>query len=184
MARLPGIGRKSAQRLAYHVLSLPEEEAYALSDAIAHARQKLHPCKNCFSFTDEQLCPICRDESRDKGLICVVRDPRDIAAMERLRDYKGLYHVLGGSISPMRGIGPDDIRIRELLGRISGVSEVVLATNPDIEGEATATYIARLIRPMGIKVTRIAYGVPVGSELEYADDMTLLSAFRGRTEIE
>ena len=184
LAKLPGIGRKSAQRMAYYLLSQPPELVEALADAILTARRTVHECRVCGNYTDQDVCSICADERRDGSTICVVRDPRDVAAIERMRDYNGKYHVLHGTISPMEGIGPDDIRIRELLGRLSGVREVILATNPDIEGEATAAYIARLLKPFSdIKVTRIAHGVPIGSDLEYTDEVTLSRALRGRTEL-
>ena len=184
LAKLPGIGRKSAQRMAYYLLSQPPEQVEALADAILTARRTVHECRVCGNYTDQDVCSICADERRDGSTICVVRDPRDVAAIERMRDYNGKYHVLHGTISPMEGIGPDDIRIRELLGRLSGVREVILATNPDIEGEATAAYIARLLKPFSdIKVTRIAHGVPIGSDLEYTDEVTLSRARRGRTEL-
>ena len=184
-ARLPGIGGKTAQRLAFHVLSLPEEEAQAFADAILRARQEVHTCPVCQNLTDEELCPICADEQRDRGLICVVAEPRDVIALERAREYRGVYHVLHGVISPLNHVGPDDIRVRELLHRVGegGVREVIMATNPDTEGEATAMYLSRLLRPMEVKVTRLAYGVPVGSQLEYADEVTLLRALEGRREI-
>ena len=184
LAKLPGIGRKSAQRMAYYLLSQPPEQVEALADAILTARRTVHECRVCGNYTDQDVCSICADERRDGSTICVVRDPRDVAAIERMRDYNGKYHVLHGTNSPMEGIGPDDIRIRELLGRLSGVREVILATNPDIEGEATAAYIARLLKPFSdIKVTRIAHGVPIGSDLEYTDEVTLSRALRGRTEL-
>ena len=184
LAKLPGIGRKSAQRMAYYLLSQPPEQVEALADAILTARRTVHECRICGNYTDQDVCSICADERRDGSTICVVRDPRDVAAIERMRDYNGKYHVLHGTISPMEGIGPDDIRIRELLGRLSGVREVIQATNPDIEGEATAAYIARLLKPFSdIKVTRIAHGVPIGSDLEYTDEVTLSRALRGRTEL-
>ena len=185
LSKLPGIGRKTAQRLAYHIISLPEERVRELSAAIFRGKKAVHFCPICGNFTDVDPCAICADDSRRRDILCVVRDPRDVNAMERMRDYNGLYHVLHGVISPMNGIGPDDIRIRELMQRLSSgeVKEVVLATNPDVEGEATASYIARLIKPMGVRVTRIAHGVPVGGELEYTDEVTLLRAFRGRREL-
>ena len=185
LARLPGIGQKSAQRLAYHIAGMPEEDVHALAAAIWQGRKAVHYCRICGNYTQNEVCDICQDEKRQNGQICVVRDPRDVAAMERMRDYHGRYHVLLGALSPMNGVGPDDIRIRELLQRLGSeqVEEVILATNPDIEGEATATYIARLIKPMGIRVTRIAHGVPVGSDLEYADEITLSKAMEGRREI-
>ena len=185
LAKLPGIGRKSAQRMAYYLLSQPTEQVEALADAILTARRTVHECRVCGNYTDQDVCSICADERRDGSTICVVRDPRDVAAIERMRDYNGKYHVLHGTLSPMDGIGPDDIHIKELMTRLQTepVSEVILATNPDIEGEATATYIARLIKPMGIKCTRIAHGVPVGSDLEYADEVTLSKAMEGRREL-
>jgi len=185
LSKLPGIGRKTAQRLAYHIISQPEEQVRELAVAIFNGKKQVHFCPVCGNFTDTDPCAICSDSSRRKDVICVVKDPRDVNAMERMRDYNGLYHVLHGVISPMDGVGPDDIRIRELMQRLSSgeVEEVVLATNPDVEGEATAAYISRLIRPMDVKVTRIAHGVPVGGELEYTDEITLLRAFQGRREL-
>ena len=185
LSKLPGIGQKTAQRLAYHMISLPEEQVRELAVAIFNGKKQVHFCPVCGNYTDRDPCALCSDTARDPSILCVVRDPRDVAAMERMRDYKGLYHVLHGVISPMDGVGPDDIRIRELLARLASgrVKEVVLATNPDIEGEATASYIARLVKPMGIKVTRIAHGVPVGGDLEYTDEVTLSKAFEGRREI-
>ena len=185
LARLPGIGQKSAQRLAYHIAGLPLDQVKDLAAALWQGRKALRVCARCGNYTQEEFCAICASEDRHNGQICVVRDARDVAAVERMRDFKGLYHVLGGTLSPMNGVGPDDIRIKELLQRLSteDVQEVILATNPDIEGEATAAYIARLIKPMGIRVTRIAHGVPVGGELEYTDEVTLLRAFQGRTEL-
>ena len=185
LARLPGIGQKSAQRLAYHIASLPQEQVKELAAALWQGRKALRFCACCGNYTQEELCPICADEKRHNGQICVVRDARDVAAMERMRDYHGLYHVLGGTLSPMDHVGPEDIRIKELLARLSTetVNEVILATNPDIEGEATAAYIARLIKPMGVLVTRIAHGVPVGSDLEYADEVTLSKAMEGRRDM-
>ena len=185
LSKLPGIGRKTAQRLAYHIISQPEEQVRELAVAIFNGKKQVHFCPVCGNFTDVDPCNICADSERRHDVICVVKDPRDVNAMERMRDYNGLYHVLHGVISPMDGVGPDDIRIRELMERLADgtVKEVVLATNPDVEGEATAAYIARLIKPMGVKVTRIAHGVPVGGELEYTDEVTLLRAFQGRREI-
>ncbi len=185
LARLPGIGQKSAQRLAYHIAAMPEDDVRELATTLWQNRKALHFCKKCGNYTQGEYCTVCENEDRQNGQLCVVRDARDVAAMERIRDYKGLYHVLGGTLSPMNGIGPEDIRIRELLSRLGAedIQEVILATNPDIEGEATATYIARLIKPMGIKVTRIAHGVPVGSDLEYADEVTLAKAMEGRREL-
>ncbi len=185
LSRLPGIGRKSAQRLAYHIIALPEDQVRELAVAIFNGKKQVHFCPVCGNYTDVDPCALCADPNRNKRILCVVKDPRDVAAMERMRDYDGQYHVLHGVISPMEGIGPDDIRIRELLNRLSSgeVEEVVLATNPDIEGEATAAYIARLIKPLGVRVTRIAHGVPVGSDLEYADEVTLSKAFEGRRDL-
>lgn len=184
-ARLPGIGGKTAQRLAFHVLALPEQEAQAFAEAIIAAKKSVHTCPVCQNLTDRDICPICSDEGRDHGTICVVAEPRDVIAMERSREFSGVYHVLHGVISPLNHISQDDIRIRELLLRIGegGVEEVIMATNPDTEGEATAMYISRLLRPMEVKVTRLAYGVPVGSQLEYADEVTLSRALEGRQEI-
>ena len=185
LSRLPGIGAKSAQRLAYYIVSLPEEKVHELAAAIWQGRKAVKTCSVCGNYTVEDPCPICSDASRHNGVLCVVRDPRDVAAMERMRDFKGTYHVLHGTISPMEGIGPEDIRIRELLERVGSESihEVILATNPDIEGEATAAYIARLLKPMGILVTRIAHGLPVGGDLEYTDEVTLAKAIEGRREM-
>lgn len=184
-AKLPGIGGKTAQRLAFHLLSMPEEDAREFADAIIDAKKSVHLCPCCQNLTDRDLCPICDDESRDRGLICVVADPKDVIAMERAREFTGVYHVLHGVISPLNHIGPDDICIRELLARVGkgGVREVIMATNPDTEGEATAMYISRLLRPMEVRVTRLAYGIPVGSQLEYADEVTLLRALEGRRDI-
>ena len=184
-ARLPGIGGKTAQRLAFHVLSLPLEDAQSFADAIVEAKNTVHTCPRCQNLTDRELCPICDDDLRDQGLICVVAEPRDVIAMERSREFSGVYHVLHGVISPLNHVTQEDIRIKELLQRVAagGVREVIMATNPDTEGEATAMYISRLLRPMEIKVTRLAYGVPVGSQLEYADEVTLSRALEGRQEI-
>ena len=184
-ARLPGIGGKTAQRLAFHVLELDEADAKAFADAIIAAKQSVHTCPVCQNLTDREVCPICEDELRDKQLICVVAEPRDVVAMERSREFSGVYHVLHGVISPLNHVTQDDIRIRELLMRVGTgeVREVIMATNPDTEGEATAMYISRLLRPMEVKVTRLAYGVPVGSQLEYADEVTLSRALEGRQEI-
>ena len=184
-ARLPGIGGKTAQRLAFHVLELPEEEAKAFADAILEAKRTVHACPVCQNLTDREICPICDDELRDHSQICVVAEPRDVIAMERSREFSGVYHVLHGVISPLNHVTQDDIRIKELLHRVASgtVREVIMATNPDTEGEATAMYISRLLRPMEIKVTRLAYGVPVGSQLEYADEVTLSRALEGRQEI-
>ena len=184
-ARLPGIGGKTAQRLAFHVLSLSQAEAQAFADAIIQAKQEVHTCPCCQNLTDRELCPICSDDQRDAGIICVVADPKDVIAMERSREFRGRYHVLHGVISPLNHVTQDDIKIRELLHRVGRgeVREVIMATNPDTEGEATAMYISRLLRPMEVKVTRLAYGVPVGSQLEYADEVTLSRALEGRQEI-
>ena len=185
LSRLPGIGQKSAMRLAYHIVAMPEDQVHDLADALWEGRKAVHFCTRCGNYTEGELCSVCADPERETDQLCVVRDPKDVAALERMRDYRGLYHVLGGTLSPMNGVGPEDIRIRELLERLSHepISEVILATNPDIEGEATATYIARLIKPLGIRVTRIAHGVPVGSDLEYADEVTLAKALEGRREV-
>lgn len=184
-ARLPGIGGKTAQRLAFYVLGLPQEEAQNFADAILEAKRTVHTCPVCQNLTDREVCPICDDPTRNRGLICVVAEPKDVIAMERSREFNGVYHVLHGVISPLNHITQDDIRVKELLQRVAagGVSEVIMATNPDTEGEATAMYISRLLRPMEIKVTRLAYGVPVGSQLEYADEVTLSRALEGRQEI-
>lgn len=184
-ARLPGIGGKTAQRLAFHVLSLPTEDAQAFADAIMDAKKTVHACPVCQNLTDREICPICDDAMRDRGQICVVAEPKDVIAMERSREFSGVYHVLHGVISPLNHVTQDDIKIRELLHRVSAgdVREVIMATNPDTEGEATAMYISRLLRPMEIKVTRLAYGMPVGSQLEYADEVTLSRALEGRQEI-
>lgn len=184
-ARLPGIGGKTAQRLAFHVLQLSKEDAQAFADAIIEAKNAVHTCPVCQNLTDRQLCPICDDETRDQGVICVVADPKDVIAMERSREFKGVYHVLHGVISPLNHVTQEDIKIRELLHRVAdgNVREVIMATNPDTEGEATAMYISRLLRPMEVKVTRLAYGMSVGSQLEYADEVTLSRALEGRQEI-
>ena len=184
-ARLPGIGGKTAQRLAFHVLSLPMEQAQEFADAIVSAKKEVHTCPCCQNLTDRDLCPICDDGMRDHGVICVVAEPKDVIAMERSREFRGVYHVLHGVISPLNHVTQDDIKIRELLHRVAvgNVREVIMATNPDTEGEATAMYISRLLRPMEVKVTRLAYGVPVGSQLEYADEVTLSRALEGRQEI-
>lgn len=184
-ARLPGIGGKTAQRLAFYVLGLPAQEAQAFADAILEAKRTVHTCPVCQNLTDRSVCPICDNELRDHGVICVVAEPKDVIAMERSREFNGLYHVLHGVISPLNHITQDDIRIKELLQRVAdgGVREVIMATNPDTEGEATAMYISRLLRPMEVKVTRLAYGVPVGSQLEYADEVTLSRALEGRQEM-
>ena len=184
-ARLPGIGSKTAQRLAFHVLSLPLNEAQEFADAILEAKKQVHTCPICQNLTDREICPICDDDTRDKSLVCVVADPKDMIAMERSREFRGVYHVLHGVFSPLNHVTQDDIRIKELLKRVSTgeIREVIMATNPDTEGEATAMYISRLLRPMEVKVTRLAYGVPVGSQLEYADEVTLSRALEGRQEM-
>ena len=185
LSRLPGVGRKTAQRLAYYIASQPEEDVRELAAAIWQGRQAIRMCSRCGNYTAEDPCPLCADPRRQRDVLCVVRDPRDVAAIERMHDFHGSYHVLHGTLSPMDGIGPEDIRIRELLARLKdhSIKEVILATNPDIEGEATASYIARLLKPMGVLVTRIAHGVPVGSDLEYADEITLSKAMEGRREM-
>ena len=184
-ARLPGIGGKTAQRLAFYVLGLPASEAQAFADAILEAKRTVHTCPVCQNLTDREVCPICEDTARNRGVICVVAEPKDVIAMERSREFNGVYHVLHGVISPLNHVTQDDIRIKELLQRVATgeVKEVIMATNPDTEGEATAMYISRLLRPMEIKVTRLAYGVPVGSQLEYADEVTLSRALEGRQEM-
>ena len=184
-ARLPGIGGKTAQRLAFHVLSLPLEDAEEFACAILEAKKSVHTCPECQNLTDREICPICDDDMRDKSVICVVAEPRDVIAMERSREFRGVYHVLHGVISPLNHVTQDDIKIRELLMRVGSgeVREVIMATNPDTEGEATAMYISRLLRPMEVRVTRLAYGVPVGSQLEYADEVTLSRALEGRQDI-
>ncbi len=184
-ASLPGIGIKSAQRLAFYVLSMSEHEAKAFSTAIMDAHTKIKNCEVCKNFTDKPTCDICSDIARDKSLICVVEDAKDVVAFERTREYRGLYHVLHGLISPMDGVGPDDIYVKELLMRISTgeIKEVVMATNPTVEGEATAMYISKLLKPLGVKVSRLAFGIPIGSALEYADEVTLFKALENRSEI-
>ncbi len=184
-ASLPGVGRKSAQRLAFYVLSLPQKEAEGFAEAILDAKRNIHTCPVCQNLTDREVCSICASGERDRSMICVVSEPRDVLSIERSREYNGLYHVLHGALSPMNHVGPDGLRIRELLERIGReeVSEIILATNPDTEGDATAMYISRLLRPFGIKVTRLGFGVPVGSNLEYADDATMVRALEGRREM-
>ncbi len=183
--KLPGIGNKTAQRLAYHILNLPEEKALRFADAITEAKKRITYCKTCQNFSDSDECTVCANPARDKGVICVVENPRDVVQMEKTNEFKGVYHILHGAISPMDNIGPEDIRIKELMTRITGgeVREVIMATNPNLEGETTAMYISKLIKPFGIKVTRIAHGVPVGGELEYADEITLARALQGRIEL-
>ncbi|MEE0514160.1 MAG: recombination mediator RecR [Emergencia sp.] len=185
LSKLPGIGGKTAQRLAFHILSLDDKEAGALAQAITEAKQTMKYCSVCGNLTDRDPCGICTDQNRRQDVICVVENPRDVMAMERIKEFDGLYHVLHGAISPMDGIGPEDINLKQLIVRLqnSRVKELILATNPNIEGEATAMYIARLIKPSGIKVSRIANGIPVGGDLEYADEVTLLKAMEGRREL-
>ena len=185
LSALPGIGTKSAQRLAFHILNMPKEQVEELSSAILDAKQNVRYCKECFTLTDEEICPICSDSSRNHKVIMVVENTRDLAAYEKTQKYDGVYHVLHGAISPLNHVGPDDLRIRELLERVGkgGVREVIMATNPDTEGEATAMYLSRLLRPLEVRVTRLAYGIPVGSQLEYADEVTLLRALEGRRDI-
>ncbi len=184
-AKLPGIGMKSAQRLAYHVMSMTDEEVQDFADAMINAHSTVKCCKECQNLTEKEVCPICADDLRDHGTICVVETPKDITAFERTNEYKGVYHVLHGLISPIDGITPDKIRIKELLARISknNVEEVIMATNPTVEGEATAMYISKLLKPLGVKVTRLAFGLPVGGTLEYADEVTLFKALENRNEI-
>lgn len=184
-AKLPGIGGKTAQRLALHVLELPAEEANAFADAILEAKRAVHSCPICQNLTDTDVCSVCADDMRDHGVICVVAEPKDVIALERSREFNGTYHVLHGVISPLNHISQDDIRIKELLQRVAegNIREVIMATNPDTEGEATAMYISRLLRPLEVKVTRLAYGIPVGSQLEYADEVTLSRALEGRQEM-
>ena len=184
-ARLPGIGMKSAQRLAYHVMSMTDKEAQDFADAIIRAHSTIKSCAECQNLTEDELCPVCANEMRDHSTICVVETPKDISAFERTNEYKGVYHVLHGLISPLDGITPDKIRLKELLARIQngGVEEVIMATNPTVEGEATAMYISKLLKPLGVKVTRLAFGLPVGGTLEYADEVTLFKALENRNEI-
>ncbi len=183
--RMQGVGHKTAQRMAFYVLGLSDAEAQGFAQAIIDAHTKIKQCKICCDLADDDLCPICKSDNRDKSVICVVEDPRDVAAIERTHEYKGTYHVLHGAISPIDNIGPDQIRIKELLARLGDgtVDEVIMATNPTVEGEATAMYISRLLKPMGITVSRLAYGVPVGADLEYADEVTLSRAIEGRSLI-
>ena len=183
--KIPSIGRKTAQRMAFHVLDLTDEQAQEFADAIIDAHTKIHHCSLCHNLTENELCPICESANRDHTTVCVVEEPRDVLAMERMREFSGVYHVLHGVISPMNGIGPEDITIKELLSRMGDgkIQEVIMATNPTVEGEATAMYISRLLKPMGVSVSRLAYGVPVGADLEYADEVTLLKAIEGRREL-
>ena len=184
LGKLPGVGSKSAQRMAFYFLGLRDEEAEAFARAITDAKREVHRCRICQNLTDSEVCPICTSAKRDQSTICVVSEPRDVTALERSREYDGVYHVLHGVISPLKHLGPDDITAKELLQRLDGsVEEVIMATNPDTEGEATAMYLSRLIKPLGVRVTRIAYGIPVGSNLEFADDATLFRALEGRREL-
>ena len=185
LGKLPGVGPKSAQRIAFHLIKLPEQDALSLANSIQEAKQKVRFCERCFNMSDEAICEICSDTQRDSSLVCVVEEPRDIVALERTREYKGLYHVLQGAINPIDGVGPEQLKIRELLERLKGntLQEVILCTNPNIEGEATAMYLAKLIEPLGIQVSRIASGLPVGGDLEYADELTLGRALEGRRKI-
>ncbi|MBE6763996.1 MAG: recombination protein RecR [Ruminococcaceae bacterium] len=185
LERLPSIGRKSATRLAFHLLRAPAEEAKAFVDAIVQARDSIRECAVCCNLAEEEQCPVCTDPERDRTVLCVVEDPQDVGAFERTREYRGLYHVLHGTISPMEGIGPDKLRIRELLYRVANedIREVIMGTNPTVEGEATAVYIAKLLKPFGVSVTRLAYGIPVGGDLEYADEITLRRSLENRNEL-
>lgn len=185
LMRLPGVGRKSAQRMAYRLLDMPQESAEELAEAIIGVRQRVRPCPVCGNYTDVTPCAICADRARDRGLLCVVKDAKDVFAFEKMREFRGRYHVLGGTISPMNGVLPEHLRIKELLGRIpaENVTEVIIATDPDTEGEATAVYIAKKLKALGVKVTRIAYGIPIGGSLEYVDEMTLFKAMEGRREM-
>ena len=184
LQRLPGIGPKGAQRLAFHVLKAPAEQAERLADALRDLKLNVIYCSVCHTITDVDPCAYCGDEERDRHVICVVEEPQNVAAVEKTREFKGMYHVLGGALSPLHGVGPDDLKIKSLLARVgNGVNEVILATNPNVDGEATAIYLARLLKPLGVKVTRIAMGVPVGSDLEYADEVTMHKAMEGRREV-
>ncbi len=185
LRKLPGIGSKSALRLAYHVIDMPVEDVRELADALVKAKEQIHLCSCCFNLSDSELCEICSDEERDKSLVCVVEEPQDVAAMEKTRGFKGVYHVLHGVLSPLDGVGPDSLKIRELIMRLQkgAIKEVIVATNSDVEGEATAAYLAQLIKPLGVKVTRIAHGLPVGGDLEYADEVTLYKALENRRDM-
>lgn len=184
LGKLPGIGRKSAQRLAFHLLQAPREDAEALSRAILELRERVRFCRDCFNLADRELCAICSDPKRDRRVLCVVEDPANLLALDRTRAYRGLYHVLGGALSPLKDVGPDDLHVRELVERVrgGGFSEIILATNPNVEGEATAVYLSRLLKPLGLQLTRLAQGLPAGGELEFADETTLRRAFEGRRE--
>ena len=183
--KIPSIGRKTAQRMAFHVLDLPDNEAKEFADAIMEAHTKIHHCSLCHNLTENELCPICESNSRDHSLLCVVEDPRDVPALERTREFQGVYHVLHGTISPMNGVGPDQLTIKSLVERVATgeIKEVIMATNPTLEGDTTAMYIGKLLKPFEVKVTRLAYGIPVGADIEYADDVTLLRALEGRREL-
>ena len=183
--KMPSIGRKTAQRMAFHVLDLTDDDAKEFANAIIDAHTKIHRCSVCHNLTENELCPVCESVNRDKSLVCVVEDPRDVLAMERTREYSGVYHVLHGVISPMNGIGPEQLTIKSLVERASSgvIAEIIMATNPTIEGDTTAMYISKLIKPFGVKVTRLAYGIPVGADIEYADDVTLMRALSGRSEL-
>jgi len=185
LSKLPGVGNRTAQRLAFFIVNMPQSQALSLANSISSVKDKIRNCSVCCNITDLDPCRICQSHLRDKDIVCVLEDPKDVAAMERMKDFKGVYHVLHGTISPMDGVGPDDIKIKELLTRVAygNISEVIMATDPDVEGEATAVYISRLLKPMGIKVTRIAHGIPVGGDLEYADEVTLSKAMEGRREM-
>lgn len=183
--KMPSVGRKTAQRMAFHVLDLTDDEAREFADAIIDAHTKIHRCSICHNLTENELCPICESANRDKTTVCVVEEPKDVLAMERTRDFSGVYHVLHGVISPMNGIGPEQLTVKSLVERAASgdISEVIMATNPTIEGDTTAMYISKLIKPFGVKVTRLAYGIPVGADIEYADDVTLMRALAGRSEL-
>ncbi len=183
--KMPSIGRKTAQRMAFHILDLTDDEAKEFADAIINAHTKIHRCSLCHNLTENELCPICESVNRDKGTVCVVEEPKDVLAMERTRDFSGVYHVLHGVISPMNGIGPEQLTIKSLVERATSgeITELIMATNPTIEGDTTAMYISKLIKPFGVKVTRLAYGIPVGADIEYADDVTLMRALAGRSEL-
>jgi recombination protein RecR len=185
LGRLPGIGPKSAQRLAFHLLQADETDARRLAEAIVRMKERVRFCRRCWNVAEQEECGICRDPRRDPALLCVVEEPRDLVAIERTREYRGRYHVLGGAISPIDGIGPDDLHVRELIGRLDaeGVTEAIIATNPNVEGEATASYLAQLLTPLGVRVTRLASGLPVGGDLDYADEVTLSRAFTGRRDV-
>jgi recombination protein RecR len=186
LGRLPGVGPKSAQRIAFYLLKLPKEDAERLADAIVEVKARISFCRRCWNVSEGELCELCRDERRDPAIVCVVEEPRDIVAVEKTQEYRGLYHVLQGAISPIEGIGPEQLRVKELLARVDteGIKEVILCTNPNLEGEATAMYLARLLKPLGLSVTRIASGLPVGGDLEYADELTLGRSLEGRREVE